>query len=190
MGCDGPESVAQPVRRPRPLSKRAAVRSNDSHGRNADSNAASPLCPLSTHSGGTASVGARYVRVSGATPRPARQAMPSPSMPDTPSPIRVNRAPVLTLWATVVAERLGLSPETALTLGRFVAGSSARAKARRLGISDEKQDAEERHPRAEELKPRDRRKFGGAMARALFSRPFSDQGWTRGLDFEASANRG
>ncbi len=71
-----------------------------------------------------------------------------------PSPIRVNRAPVLTLWATVVAERLGYPPETALTLGRFVAGSSARAKARRLGISDEKQDAEERHARAAELKPR------------------------------------
>jgi len=27
--------------------------------------------------------------------------------------IRVNRAPVLTLWATVVAERLGYPPETA-----------------------------------------------------------------------------
>ena len=74
-------------------------------------------------------------------------------MPDTPPPIRVNRAPVLTLWATVVAERLGYPPETALTLGRFVAGSSARAKARRLGISDEKQDAEERRARAAELKP-------------------------------------
>jgi hypothetical protein len=75
-------------------------------------------------------------------------------VPDTPSPIRVNRAPVLTLWATVVAERLGYPPETALTLGRFLAGSSARAKARRLDISDEKQDAEERHVRAAELKPR------------------------------------
>jgi len=42
--------------------------------------------------------------------------------------------PVLTLWATVVAEQLGRLPETALTLSRFVAGSSARAKARRLGI--------------------------------------------------------
>jgi hypothetical protein len=39
-------------------------------------------------------------------------------------------------------------------LGRFVAGSSARAKARRLGISDEKQEAEERHTRTAELKPR------------------------------------
>jgi hypothetical protein len=67
--------------------------------------------------------------------------------PTTP-PIRVHRAPVLTLWATVVAELLGYPPETALTLGRFVAGSSARAKVRRLGTSDEKQDAEERHARA------------------------------------------
>jgi hypothetical protein len=41
-----------------------------------------------------------------------------------------------------------------LTLGRFVAGSSARAKARRLGISVEKHDAEERHARAAEWKPR------------------------------------
>src|SRR5271166_5656855 len=55
----------------------------------------------------------------------------------TPSPNRVNRAPVLTLWATVVAERLGYPAETALTLGRFVAGSSARAKARSLGIIEE-----------------------------------------------------
>jgi hypothetical protein len=75
-------------------------------------------------------------------------------MPDAQSPIRVNRAPVLTLWATMVAERLGYPPETALMLGRFVAGSSARAKARRLGMSDEKQEAEERHARAAELKPR------------------------------------
>jgi hypothetical protein len=73
---------------------------------------------------------------------------------DPAPPIRVNRAPVLTLWAAVVAERMGYSPDIALTLGRFVAGSSARAKARRLGISDEKQEAEERHARAAELKPR------------------------------------
>jgi hypothetical protein len=78
-------------------------------------------------------------------------------MSSTPTPIRVNRASVLTLWATVVAERLGYPPETALTLGRFVAGSSARAKAWRVGISDEKQDAEECHARAAELKPKRQR---------------------------------
>jgi hypothetical protein len=75
-------------------------------------------------------------------------------MAPSPPPIRVNRAPVLALWATVVAERLGYPPEMALTLGRFVAGSSACAKARRLGVSDEKQDAEERHAQVAELKPR------------------------------------
>jgi hypothetical protein len=48
------------------------------------------------------------------------------------APIRVNRAPVLTLWAAVVAERLGYPPDTALTPGRFVTGSSARAKAETL----------------------------------------------------------
>jgi len=39
--------------------------------------------------------------------------------------IRVNRVPVLTLWATVVAERLGFDHDVALTLGRAVAGTSA-----------------------------------------------------------------
>jgi hypothetical protein len=48
--------------------------------------------------------------------------------------IRVNRAPVLTLWATVVAERLGFDRNAALTLGRAVAGSSAQMKGRALGI--------------------------------------------------------
>ncbi len=46
----------------------------------------------------------------------------------------VNRAPVLTLWAAVVAERLGShTADTALTLGRAVAGSVARVKARNSG---------------------------------------------------------
>ena len=46
----------------------------------------------------------------------------------TPLPVRVNRAPVLTLWAAIVAGRVGNAPDIALTLGRFVADSSARAK--------------------------------------------------------------
>lgn len=58
--------------------------------------------------------------------------------PANAPPLRVNRAPVLTLWAAVVAERLGHPEETALTLGAAVAGTAARAKARRLGIGDER----------------------------------------------------
>ncbi len=48
--------------------------------------------------------------------------------------VLINRAPVLTLWAAVVAERLGYETETALTLGRAVAGLNAQAKGRMLGI--------------------------------------------------------
>src|SRR6202051_1205114 len=48
--------------------------------------------------------------------------------------ILINRAPVLTLWATTVAERLGFDHDEALSLGRAVAGLNAQSKGRRLGI--------------------------------------------------------
>ena len=48
--------------------------------------------------------------------------------------ISVNRAPVLTLWAAVVAERLGFNRAEALTLGRAVAGLNAYSKGKSLGI--------------------------------------------------------
>ena len=48
--------------------------------------------------------------------------------------IKINRAPVLTLWAAIVAERLGHGHRTALTLGKAVAGLNAQAKGQRLGI--------------------------------------------------------
>jgi hypothetical protein len=59
-----------------------------------------------------------------------------------PHPIRVNRAPVLTLWAAVVAGRLGHPPETALSLASHVAGTAARAKARRLGLAEDAEHGE------------------------------------------------
>jgi hypothetical protein len=52
----------------------------------------------------------------------------------TPKTISINRAPVLTLWAAVVAQRLGFKEDEALTLGKAVAGLNAQAKGRRLGI--------------------------------------------------------
>jgi hypothetical protein len=48
--------------------------------------------------------------------------------------IQINRAPVLTLWATAVAERLGFDREEALSIGKAVAGLNAQSKGRRLGI--------------------------------------------------------
>ncbi len=57
-------------------------------------------------------------------------------MADDEGVIRVNRAPVLTLWAAIVAERLGHDEAAAITLGRAVAGASARVKARSIGLED------------------------------------------------------
>jgi hypothetical protein len=48
--------------------------------------------------------------------------------------VKINRAPVLTLWAAVVAERLGFDWSAALSIGKAVAGLNAQAKGRRLGI--------------------------------------------------------
>lgn len=63
--------------------------------------------------------------------------------------IKINRAPVLTLWAAVVAERLGFNWEEALTLGRAVAGLNAYSKGVSLGLyeptpEDEKKRRRER----------------------------------------------
>jgi hypothetical protein len=48
--------------------------------------------------------------------------------------ILINRAPVLTLWASVVAERLGFKSDEALSLGKALAGLNAQSKGQRLGI--------------------------------------------------------
>jgi hypothetical protein len=64
--------------------------------------------------------------------------------------VQVNRAPVLTLWASVVAERLGYCRATALTLGKAVAGLNAQSKGRHLGLF-------------KELEPGARKKAAGAL---------------------------
>ena len=52
----------------------------------------------------------------------------------TQNKILINRAPVLTLWASVLAERLGFKHDEALSLGKAVAGLTAQSKGQRLGI--------------------------------------------------------
>src|SRR5512138_727209 len=64
--------------------------------------------------------------------------------------IEINRAPVLTLWAAVVAKRLGYDEETALTLGKAVAGLNAQSKGRKLGIYEEKTEAEKKEDKRKE----------------------------------------
>lgn len=64
--------------------------------------------------------------------------------------IKINRAPVLTLWAAVVAERLGYDEETALTLGKAVAGLNAQSKGKKLGIYEEKTEDEKKQDKKKE----------------------------------------
>ncbi len=63
----------------------------------------------------------------------------------TDSKFSINRAPVLTLWAFVVAMRQGQDEESALTLGQALAALNAQSKGRRLGIYEagEKKEGEE-----------------------------------------------
>ncbi len=65
--------------------------------------------------------------------------------------VTINRAPVLTLWAAVVAERLGFEHDEALTLGKAVAGLTAQSKGQRLGIFTPSPEAVRRQ-RAEKAK--------------------------------------
>jgi hypothetical protein len=51
-----------------------------------------------------------------------------------PAMISINRAPALTLWAAVVAQRLGFRWDESLSLGKALAGLNAQPKGRWLGI--------------------------------------------------------
>ena len=85
--------------------------------------------------------------------------------------VTINRAPVLTLWATVVAVRLGFDPNEALTLGKAVAGLNAQSKGQRLGIF---------HPREEGPEKVSKREAGETFLIELLGRPVpatrTDQG--------------
>ncbi|WP_265887044.1 hypothetical protein [Roseomonas mucosa] len=64
----------------------------------------------------------------------------------------------------MVAERLGHPSDTALSLAKAVAGTAARAKARRLGIAEEGDQPKERHDAAP-LKPQESTQLLGRKIR-------------------------
>jgi hypothetical protein len=61
--------------------------------------------------------------------------------------VKINRAPVLTLWAAVVAERLGFDRDEALTLGKAVAGLNAYSKGVNLGLYEPTPETERERKR-------------------------------------------
>ena len=64
--------------------------------------------------------------------------------------VTVNRAPVMTLWAAIVNERMGFEPDEAFSLARAVTGLNAQSKGQRLGIYEA---PEERGEKARQRKP-------------------------------------
>lgn len=81
--------------------------------------------------------------------------------------VRVNRAPVLTLWAAVVAERLGHDPDEAMSLGKAVAVLNARSKGRRLGLIEAPTDAKQKESGAAERRPAVRPKTVDFLGRSI-----------------------
>lgn len=79
------------------------------------------------------------------------------------SKISVNRAPVLTLWSVVVAERMGYREAEALSLAKALTSLTAQSKGRRLGIIKPK-EAKPGEPRKK--KPTDELRIE-LMGRAL-----------------------
>lgn len=77
--------------------------------------------------------------------------------------IKINRAPVLTLWAVVVAEQLGYDHDAALTLGKAVAGMNAQSKGRRLGIFEESKLP----PKEQAARPAGERQLVGLLGRSV-----------------------
>ncbi len=63
--------------------------------------------------------------------------------------IRINRAPFLALWATVVARRAGYGEDEALSLGKAITGLTAQSKGQRLGMYTPRPEAERASVRAE-----------------------------------------
>jgi hypothetical protein len=87
--------------------------------------------------------------------------------------VTINRAPVLTLWAAVVAERLGFEHNEALTLGKAVAGLTAQSKGQRLGIFTPS-------PEVVRLQRAEKAKKAGVLSVALLGRAvpvlYTDEG--------------
>lgn len=80
--------------------------------------------------------------------------------------VKINRAPVMTLWAAVVAERLGYDADTALTLGKAVSGLNAQSKGQRLGIYDSDSGDEEDRQAERDRQP-DEQYTVGLLGRAV-----------------------
>lgn len=78
--------------------------------------------------------------------------LPPPLAGEDPTSILINRSPVLTLWASIVAKKLySLPMEQALTFGSAYAGLTAKGKGTSLGIYQKTEEEDHSHDRTFEL---------------------------------------
>lgn len=66
--------------------------------------------------------------------------------------VQINRAPVLSLWVTVVAEKLGYNHTEALSYAQWITGLLARSKGKKLGMFEQSNDEETYEPSSKRFK--------------------------------------
>lgn len=113
--------------------------------------ASKPLAfPTTPHDKGNVTVPEQINDASGASPaasEPPEAGQHGAGATSCSDQILINRAPVLTLWAAVAAQRQGFSFQEGLSFGREISGLLAQSKGRALGIYEAKQAEEERAER-------------------------------------------
>jgi hypothetical protein len=70
--------------------------------------------------------------------------------------IEINRAPVLTLWVAVVAERQGYAYEEGLSFGKAISGILAHSKGRRLGVYEDKDQQDRKRKTKQQQKEKEK----------------------------------
>lgn len=120
------QSVAQPAEQAvsKPKSKKGTKIVDPNSGKEVDAAAEQFNKPATTQQTGTSSAAKKDEKSA-----PAEAAEPE-SASEKEQFVKINRAPVLTLWVAVVAERQGFSKEAGMTFGKAISGMLAQSKGR------------------------------------------------------------
>lgn len=101
--------------------------------------------------------------------------------------VKINRAPVLTLWVAVVAERQGFSKEAGLTFGKAISGMLAQSKGRSIGVFDKKDTDDAAKLEREEEEHRQGIAKHDVFGMSIKAKDVGDDGDVRALDSNMQA---
>ncbi|KAL3145914.1 hypothetical protein ABBQ38_015281 [Trebouxia sp. C0009 RCD-2024] len=102
-------------------------------------------------------------------------------------PVEINRAPVLTLWVAVVAQRQGFSEEAGLTFGKAISGMLAQSKGRSIGVFDKKDKDEGAKQEREEEEHKQGVAKHDVFGMSIKAKDVGDDGDVRALDTSMQA---